>query len=210
MNQMLPQKLFVSGIGTEVGKTVVSAILVEAMKANYWKPVQAGDLDNTDTMKVRQWTSQGRVFYAEGYRLQSPMSPHAAAQAEGLHIDLECLSLPDHQGPLVVEGAGGLLVPLNDHDLMLDLITLLQIPVVLVSRHYLGSINHTLLSVFALQTRKIPIAGIIFNGETNEATESYILKYTQVPCLAKLGEEPEITPLLITKYAQQWQSEWKR
>lgn len=173
----MPAKYFVTGIGTEIGKTVVSAILVRALQADYWKPVQSGDLDFTDTDKVTQWAAltPDRV-HPETYRLNLPMSPHASAEADGVRIELDQFQLPQTDKPLIIEGAGGLMVPLNEQDCIIDLIAKLKVPVVLVSRNYLGSINHTLLSIEALRSRDIPIAGLVFNGEPTPTTESIICK----------------------------------
>ena len=141
-------RLFVTGIGTEVGKTVIAAILTEALEADYWKPVQAGDLDYSDTHKVRDLVSNDKsVFHPETHALHHPMSPHAAAERDGVEISLDDFQLPQTENNLIVEGAGGLMVPLNSKDCIIDLIEKLDIEVVLVSRTYLGSINHTLLSV---------------------------------------------------------------
>lgn len=167
--------IFVTGIGTDVGKTVVSAVLAEALEADYWKPIQAGDLDHSDSGKVQHWISNTSTrIHPEAYRLRQPLSPHAAAAIDEVQIQLSGIRHPASGSFLVVEGAGGLMVPLNDKDCIIDLIQHLQLPVVLVSKHYLGSINHTLLSIEALQHRKIPIAGLIFNGDSNPATEQII------------------------------------
>ena len=153
-------KLFVTGIGTDVGKTVISAVLTEKLGADYWKPVQAGDLDNSDTIKVKELVSNSQsVFHDESFRLNHPMSPHAAAQREGVEINLDDFKIPETANNLVIEGAGGLMVPLNDRDCLIDLIETLGAEVVLVSRNYLGSINHTLLSIEALKSRGIPVRG---------------------------------------------------
>lgn len=181
------KQFFVTGISTEVGKTVASAILTEALKADYWKPVQSGDLDYSDTDKVKAWISNDRsVFHPEAYRLNTPASPHWAAEIDGIEIKLDQFQLPKTDNHLIVEGAGGLLVPLNEKDLLIDLMERLNIPVILVSMNYLGSINHSLLSIEALQRRNIPIAGILFNGKPTPSTEEYILGYTQVPLLGHL------------------------
>lgn len=179
--------IFVTGIGTEVGKTVISAILTEALEADYWKPIQSGDLDFTDTMKVQSWISNTKTkFHPEAYRLKTPMSPHAAAAIDGVSIDLRQINLATTANFLVVEGAGGLLVPLNDKDCIIDLIQKLNLPVVLVSRHYLGSINHTLLSIEALRNRNISIAGLIFNGEEHPTTESIIEEMSGIKALCRI------------------------
>ncbi|GAB2570198.1 dethiobiotin synthase [Spirosoma areae] len=204
MNQhRLPIQLIVAGIGTEVGKTIASAVLVEALQADYWKPVQSGALEDSDTNTVRQLVSnRTSVFHPEAYRLKQPLSPHAAAELEGVVIELEKLTLPQTANSLVVELAGGLMVPLNQNDLNIDLVQQLKLPVVLVSRNYLGSINHTLLSVEACRSRNIQLAGLLFNGPTVPATETLILNYTGLPCLGRIGQEESITKEVIRKYTQ--------
>ncbi|MGC6470376.1 MAG: dethiobiotin synthase [Flavobacteriales bacterium] len=180
-------KYFVSGIGTEIGKTVISAILTEALNADYWKPIQAGDLEQSDSIKVKNLISnENSQIHPESYRLKRPMSPHAAAEKEQLNIDLSSISLPNTLRPLIIEGAGGLLVPLNRKECIIDLIKHLKLEVILVSKHYLGSINHTLLSVEALKSRNIPVKGIIFNGAPNHDTESIILSTTGLEMIARI------------------------
>lgn len=170
---------FVTGIGTEIGKTITSAILVEYLKADYWKPIQSGDLDFSDTIKVKNLISNKKTqFHTESYRLTQPYSPHYSAQLDGVTINLNEIKIPKTNNNLIIEGAGGLMVPLNDKDLIIDLIKKFNVEVILVSRNYLGSINHTLLSVEALRSRNIPIKGILFNGESTPATESIIIKQT--------------------------------
>ncbi len=195
-------KLIIAGIGTEIGKTVASAIVVEALQADYWKPVQSGALDDSDTETVRQLISNPvSQFHPEAYRLREPLSPHAAAELDGIQIELLQIQVPPTNNALIVELAGGLLVPLNEQELTIDWVAQSGLPVLLVSRNYLGSINHTLLSIEALRSRNIPILGVIFNGPTVSATESFILSYTRLPCLGRIGEEPEITPAVIRHYA---------
>ncbi len=196
---------FITGIGTDVGKTVVSAILVEAMQADYWKPVQAGDLRNSDTMKVENMVSNAvSTFHEEGYKLTKPMSPHAAAERDNVEIRIEALKLPETENTLVIEGAGGLMVPLNNNHLIIDLIDHFDAKVILVSQNYLGSINHTLLSYEVLTNKEIPIEGIVFNGPSNPETEKYILEYTGLPCLLRVNKEEKITKEVIKKYADLW------
>lgn len=196
------KRYFVTGIGTDIGKTVISAILVEALKADYWKPVQAGDLDNTDTMKVKKIISNKQsVFHPEAYRLTQPMSPHAAAMHDGIQINLNNIIPPKHNRTLIIEGAGGLMVPLNNDFLIIDLIEKLNAEVILVSQNYLGSINHTLLSAEALQKRKIPVNGIIFNGEPVKTTQSFISRYTGLKELFHVMHENKINRQTILKYA---------
>ena len=180
-------KYFVSGIGTEVGKTIISAILAEALKADYWKPIQAGDLEQSDSIKVRDLLSnESTQIHPESYQLKLPMSPHAAAEKEQLAIELSAMPLPNTSRPLIVEGAGGLLVPINKKECIIDLVDSLKLEVILVSKHYLGSINHTLLSIEALEARSIPIKGIIFNGQPNHDTESIILSKSGLKMIARI------------------------
>jgi dethiobiotin synthetase len=200
---MNAKKYFITGIGTNIGKTITSAIVTEALKADYWKPIQAGDLDNTDTQKVKGLISNPKsIFYPETYRLNTPASPHAAALIDGLEISLDNFALPKTQNNLVIEGAGGLMVPLNQHHLIIDLIAKLNVEVILVSQNYLGSINHTLLSIALLKARNIPVKGIIFNGDITPLTESYILNYSGLPQLLHINNEKEISRNVIGIYAQ--------
>jgi dethiobiotin synthetase len=194
-------KIVVAGIGTEVGKTFIAAILTEALEADYWKPVQAGGLDFTDTDFVKKHISNSRSFFhKEKYLLKEPMSPHAAADIDGVQINLNELSLPETTNNLVIETAGGLMVPLNDKELNIDLIQQWNLPVLLVSRIYLGSINHTLLSVEALRSRGIKLLGILFNGEGRPSTEDFIINYTKAKRLGRIGEEALINKDAINKY----------
>lgn len=194
--------IIVAGIGTEIGKTVVSAVLVEALQADYWKPIQSGGLDDSDTDSVKRLISNSvSQFHPEAYRLTQPMSPHAAAAIDNITIELSRINAPKTANALVVELAGGLMVPLNASLLNIDLVVELGLPVVLVSQNYLGSINHTLLSVEACRTRNIPLLGILFNGPSVETTETFILKYTGLPCIGRIGQEQRITPEIIRQYA---------
>jgi len=178
--------LVITGIGTDVGKTVVSAIVAQALGYDYWKPVQAGDLDNSDTKKVGKLT-QGIVCLPERYRLTVPASPHHAANIDQLTISPNDFPLPTTDRPLLIEGAGGVMVPFNNQGLVFaDLMEYWKLPVIVVSRHYLGSINHTLLTLEALKSRKINVAGIVFVGDENVATESIILKKTGVRFIARI------------------------
>lgn len=183
----MSKKYFITGIGTEIGKTITSAVLTEHLKADYWKPIQSGDLENSDTLKVKNLISNSKTnFHPEAYRLTQPFSPHYSAALDGLEINLDSIVLPQTENNLIVEGAGGLMVPLNEKDLIIDLIQKLGLEVILVSKNYLGSINHTLLSVEALRSRNIAVKGIIFNGEANEASESVIKKMTGLNVIAHL------------------------
>ncbi len=194
-------KLFITGISTDVGKTVASAIIVEALQADYWKPIQAGDLEHSDTHKVQSLVSNKQSqFHPNSYALQTPASPHLAAAKDGITIDLNQIQEPETTNHLVVEGAGGILVPLNDTQSVVDLIQS-DYKVIVVSRHYLGSINHTLLTIESLQNRKIQVAGIIFSGDENSSTESIILSRTAVPCLGRIAQEPYFDSNVISEYA---------
>lgn len=193
-------RVFVAGIGTEVGKTVVSAIIVKALKAEYWKPVQSGIESQSDSQEVAALT--GCHTHPEAYRLKAPMSPDAAAAREGIEISLEEITAPEHTAPLVIEGAGGLLVPLNDTHTNIDLIQHLKVPVILVSRHYLGSINHTLLSVEALRQRNIPLLGIIFNGHAHPETERSISHFSKAKILGRVEEEERIDVDMVDRHAR--------
>lgn len=195
---MNAQCLFVTGIGTGVGKTLVSAILVEKLQADYWKPIQAGDLLCSDTVTVKNLIANTRsVFHEESYRLTQPFSPHKAARLDGVSIDMASIILPKTDNHLIIEGAGGVLVPINQQFLMGDLIKKMGAEVVLVSQHYLGSINHTLLSIAWLAQQKIRIKGIIFNGNADEDTEQAILGFSKIPCLGRVVHMPTMNPHCI-------------
>ncbi|RYE16145.1 MAG: dethiobiotin synthase [Sphingobacteriales bacterium] len=192
------QPIFITGIGTGIGKTIISAVLVEKLKADYWKPVQAGELDDSDTMKVQELVSNlVSVFHPESYRLTRPYSPHKAADLDDIVIDLNTISLPKTDNQLLIEGAGGLMVPLNDDSLVIDLIKQLGAKAILVSQNYLGSINHTLLSATVLKQYGIPLEGIIFNGVMDTYSESYILQYTGTKLLGRVPEYPALSKEII-------------
>jgi dethiobiotin synthetase len=191
----MPEKeiLFVSGIGTGIGKTMVSAVLVEKLKADYWKPVQSGDLDKSDSFSVKNLISnKDSKIHPETYKLTQPYSPHKSAAIDKLSIDPEKIILPQTNNTLIIEGAGGLMVPLTDNFLMIDLIKKLNIQVVLVSQNYLGSINHTLLSIQALKQYEIPIKGIIFNGVKDIYSKEFILQYSEIALLGHIPQYKEI------------------
>jgi len=185
--------IFITGIGTGIGKTIISAALVEKLKADYWKPVQSGDLEDSDTIKVKSLvTNTTSVFHPEAYRLTQPFSPHKSAAIDGISIDKNKIVIPETDNTLIIEGAGGLMVPLKDNFLMIDLIKKFEAEVILVSQNYLGSINHTLLSIEALKSRDIPIKGIIFNGLKDIYSKEFILNYSGVELLGHIPEYPVI------------------
>lgn len=194
-------KFVVTGIGTDVGKTVVSSILAEALKANYWKPVQAVDLQRSDTIKVKEYTENVTVL-EEGFRLTEPISPHAAAEIDGVSIELEALKIPEVSDGLVIEGAGGLLVPINLEGLTYaDVFENWGLPVIVVSRHYLGSINHTLLTLEVLKERGIKVEGIVFVGSENSATERLILGRSGVKLIARIPIVSEVNKAFVLNQA---------
>jgi dethiobiotin synthetase len=183
----MANKYFVTGIGTGIGKTIVSAILTEKLMADYWKPIQSGDLAQSDSLAVKNLISnQKSKIHPETYRLNNPLSPHLSAKLDDIEIKLHQFKIPKTENALIVEGAGGLMVPLNNKELILDLIKYLSLEVILISQNYLGSINHTLLTINTLRQHNISIKGIIFNGEANPESESYILNYTQINSLGNV------------------------
>ncbi|WP_029037359.1 dethiobiotin synthase [Salinimicrobium xinjiangense] len=197
----MSQKYFITGIGTEVGKTIAAAIVTEALEADYWKPIQAGDLENSDSHKVKRLISNKKTtFHKNAFALMTPMSPHAAAQIDGVEVSAAKIEEPITENSLVIEGAGGLLVPINDKETIADLIKP-DYNVILVSRHYLGSINHTLLTVEALKARNLNCAGIIFSGEEHPSTEEIIRKMTGLPVIGRIEQEPYFDQNVILEYA---------
>ena len=185
----LPSKIFVSGTDTGIGKTVVSAMMTLGLSATYWKPIQSGLEEETDTEFVRRVTGlSDEHFMPERFRLQEPLSPHASAEIDGVTISLDDFQLPEAgTNNLVVEGAGGLLVPLNDNDMIIDLIERFQLPVLLVSRSELGTLNHTFLSLEALRNREIPVLGVVMNGPKNESNKKAIEKYGNVEVIGEIN-----------------------
>lgn len=197
---------FISGIDTGVGKTIASALLCKILNAAYWKPIQSGSEEDSDLQTVNDLLS-GLKSFSEAYSLKAPLSPHRAAELENKTIEIDEIKVPEYTGNLIVEGAGGLMVPLNNHSLLVDWVQTMDWPVILVSKNYLGSINHTLLSVELLKNRNIPIAGIIFNGEENKATESAIAKFGNVPVLGRIEYTEELNPEFIEREAERLNSE---
>ncbi|WP_338760301.1 dethiobiotin synthase [Bernardetia sp. ABR2-2B] len=209
----MQHQYFVSAIGTDSGKTVVSAILVEALKAHYWKPIQAGLPKDTDQVKNLVSNTES-IFLKERFCLTAPMSPHAAAKIDNIKIDLSDFEIPKEgkNKNLIVEGAGGLFVPINDGqngkaDYVIDLIEELNLPLILVCNLYLGSINHSILSLEAIKNRNIKLKGIIFNGESNPTSEQiiedYIIHQLNSKVLLRIKQEEKVTKEVIKKYTQQ-------
>lgn len=198
------RKVFITGIGTDVGKTVVSAIVTEALQADYWKPIQTGSYLSCDADIVKSLISNSKTkIHPEIYKLEQPLSPHAAAELENVKLSLSEIEIPKTDNTLVIEGAGGIMVPLNDHEFILDLIKKFDAETILVIQNYLGSINHSLLSIDCLKLHNIKILGIIFNGPSHKMSEDIIIKYSKLPILAHIEKESKITPAVISKYAAQ-------
>jgi dethiobiotin synthetase len=192
---------FVTAIGTDSGKTLVSAILCEALQADYWKPIQAGFPRDADT--VKSLISNTKTFiHPESYLLKTPASPHASAKIDSIDIELKNCKLPATENAIVIEGAGGCLVPVNDKEFIVDLIPMLDAEVILVANLYLGSINHTLLTVECLQKRNVSMKGIIFNGPSNRESERIILQHTQLRKLLHIDREDEINQEMVLRYAK--------
>lgn len=198
---------FITAIGTDSGKTLVSAIICQALNADYWKPVQAGMPRDIDQVKALV-SNTTTIFHREAYLLKTGASPHAAAKIDHMEISLSGFTLPPTKNHLIIEGAGGCLVPLNDENLIIDLVHLFGARAVVVSNHYLGSINHTLLTFEALQRRNISVKGIIFNGDSNPETERIILRRTNATCLLHIDKEPVINAAVVNKYAELLKANW--
>lgn len=181
-------RIFVTGIGTGVGKTMISAILAKALEADYWKPIQAGIAEGTDSEWVASvLAGSNNIVYPETYKLQMAASPHIAARQEGVRISIEkiCASIPDNNRNLIIEGAGGLLVPLNESAFVADLVKALDVKLVLVSRNYLGSINHSLLTARVCREMKLPVIGWIFNDQYLDY-EDEIVHWSNLPKIASV------------------------
>ncbi len=202
---MSAKRYFITAIGTDSGKSVISAIVTEALQADYWKPVQSGL--PRDTKFVRSLVSNAQsVFHPEAYRFTEPVSPHEAAKLDGVEIDFDQIRLPVTANDLVIEGAGGLLVPLNDQHFVIELADKFSAEIILVANLYLGSINHTLLSAHEL-SRRLPysnftVKGIIFNQCPNPESERIIQKHCPFPCLLRVDREAAINPAMVSHYAQ--------
>lgn len=182
----------VTGTDTGVGKTVFAAGLAGHLRARYWKPVQSGLEDASDSELAAQLSGGRARILPEGYRLTEPLSPHESARLDGVTIDPARLALPEGEGPLVVEGAGGVLVPLTDSLLTIEVFAQWGLPAIVVARTTLGTINHSLLTLEALKARGVPVAGVAFSGEANPASEKAIIGYGKVPHLGRL---PRLDPL---------------
>lgn len=199
-------RFIVSGTDTGIGKTVFSAALTHALQAHYWKPVQSGLEEETDSEVVERMGGVPRArILPEAYRLKMPASPHLSARFDNVTIEPELLLPPETDGPLVIEGAGGLLVPLTDTLLFVDIFARWRIPLILCARTSLGTINHTLLSLEALRLRAIPVHGVVFIGDENRENQRIIADIGRVRSLGRLPRIPEmIAETLHHAFAQQF------
>lgn len=177
-------RFFVTGTDTNVGKTVISAALTLGLQGHYWKPIQTGKDSDSEWVKQKIGFSESH-FIPEAYRLINPLSPHAAAELDGISIELDKIQLPK-KSPLIVEGAGGVMVPLNANDLMIDLIEKFFLKTIVVARSTLGTINHTLMTLDQLRRKKVPIQGVVLNGPKNEGNKKAIAYYGQVKILGEV------------------------
>jgi dethiobiotin synthetase len=193
-------KYFVTGIDTDSGKTFVSAIFCKALQLAYWKPIQAGYPRDTESVQA---LVPEVVTFSERYLLKLPASPHASAKAEGVAITLDNFHLPETTQSILIEGAGGCLVPINERNFVIDIALKFEASVILVADLYLGSINHTLLAVEALRNRNANVLGIVFNGDSNPESESIILKHSGYRKLLHIKKEPFIDATVVTRYANQ-------
>lgn len=191
--------IVVTGTDTDIGKTVFAAGLTAALAARYWKPVQAGLADGSDAASVAALGVPADRVLPEAYRLTTPCSPHLAAEIDGVTIDPDRLALPEVEGPLVVEGAGGVMVPVTRDLIFADLFARWGKPVVLVARTGLGTINHSVLSIEALRSRGVPILGIAFVGDAVEDSEAIIAALGKV---RRLGRLPRLDPLNAATLAE--------
>jgi len=198
---------FITAIGTDSGKTLISSILVEALKADYWKPVQAGMPTDSETVRALISNKLTKI-HPETHLLKIPASPHAAAKFEHLSIQLDDFVLPETNADLIIEGAGGVLVPLNDQDFVIDIAVALETPVILIANLYLGSINHTLLTVDYLKRNEIAVMGIIFNGESNLESERIIEKHSGYKVLLRLPKLGLVNKEVVEYWADELMLNW--
>lgn len=198
----LPKRIFVTGTNTDIGKTVVCGVLVSGLRAHYWKPIQSGLIDGTDTDWIVEHTDIPQTqIHKETYLLQQPLSPHAAATIDNVEITLEAFSLPTipDEDFLIIEGAGGVLVPINEKHFMLDLIETLGAPVLIVADSELGTINHSLLTIRQLRERNIEIAGVVMNGPQNQGNKEAIEFYGEVEVIAEIEPLEELSAAALAE-----------
>ncbi len=201
------QKVIVTGSGPDIGKTVVSAILTTLIKGDYWKPIECADEMGSDSQKIKTLIdSNQHQIHPSAYTFRTAVSPHHAARLENRVIKPESILLPQTRRSLVIETAGGVFVPLTTTFQQLNLFKQWDAHWIVVSRHYLGSINHTLLTIEALKNHHLSILGLIFNGEPNPDSEEAILQISQLPFLERLLPEKTISKKTIQRYAKKWQT----
>ncbi|MFC2186420.1 dethiobiotin synthase [Fulvivirgaceae bacterium LMO-SS25] len=200
---------FITAIGTDSGKTLVSAIFCEAFNTNYWKPIQSGRPKDSDTIANLIENPNERIF-PEAYFLKTPVSPHQAAEIDSIEIDLDAINRPSSSIPITIEGAGGLLVPIGPHLYIADLISKFNASLILVSNYYLGSINHSLLSIEYCKSHGIPITGIVLNGKKNEYSKRAILEACDAPLLLEIEQEEIIDETTVEKYAKILKGNYER
>lgn len=202
------KRYFITGIDTNVGKTFVSAVLAQTLGADYWKPVQCGVADGTDVNEVRNLVTNTKcTFFPEAYSFAAPVSPHLAAAIEGRSISLSSFKLPETKNNLIIEGAGGMLVPLNDKDHVIKLANIFNAEVILVIRNYLGCINHSLLSIEYLLRNKYAIKGVILNGDFDPMVKQTITGYSDIPVLAEFTEMGKVNKEIISEVSNKVKKE---
>jgi dethiobiotin synthetase len=197
-------RYWIAGTDTDVGKTLVSAVVVQGLQSSYWKPIQSGIMDGTDTGYVQKLTGLKKDhFIPEVYKFKQPLSPHLAARLDGGEVHTDSIFAPDpaliKNGSLVIEGAGGLLVPLNGDSLMIDLMKQIEAPVILVCRSSLGTINHSLLSIRVLKEYGFNIMGFVMNGPENLENEKAVIKYGQIEHLGSIPHLKSLTREVLTE-----------
>lgn len=206
----MSRKISILGIHTDIGKTVTSAVMTEALQADYWKPVQAGDLNNSDSIKIKKWISNPKsIVHEEAIRLQMAASPHTAAKQENKQYNFKEFTVPLTSNILLIETAGGIFSPVDDQHTMLDMAEYFQWQTVLVTKNYLGSINHTLLCLEAIKRRNIAILALIVNGERNESSEAFIRNYADIKHVIHVPELKEINQATIRQAAAGFQKQWE-
>ncbi len=205
----MKKDIFITGIGTDVGKTVASAILCRALNAAYWKPIQSGTTIGSDKHTIHELASEDIQIFKEIYALEEPLSPHTAARLENVDIDIQKLTIPEHSDTLIIEGAGGLMVPITRNFLYSDWLKTQQIPTILVSRHYLGSINHTLLSLELMKNLGLELLGVLFIGHDNDNNEALICEKYDVRNLGNIPETEKLDKPFILESSNNLVKHWK-
>ena len=197
------KNIFVTGIGTNVGKTIASAVITEALQADYWKPIQTGANEFTDTQTIKNLISNTKsVIHNESYLFKEPVSPHLAASLENKTIQLSNIIIPETKNNIVIEGAGGILVPINNTHFIIDLANVFDCEIVLVIKNYVGCINHTLLSIDYLLNNQYNLKGLILNGNFDKQVKSAILNHSETPIISEIKEFETIDQLTIKELSK--------